>query len=253
MTTTTSRAFNPYASLLGDTIADTNKETAPLKKGEYEELIAKQPLAKKVIIQDAIAILKNLIVQLEKNPLTKGEKANDEAEHFSRSILVALRKDEVDNRIIDPLKLRLYEAYLANIQFQKAIDLYPNLKKAVGERMKGIYVLSDIKSRITGRMNKLEDYFNKTTNAREGLLEVLSHPSMSTTTPDPTLIGRLFHFGTRLPLYYLLAECSDIERGVCGKCDSKSEDYVRRIIGPSMGSIKPELLMRLCYFARKFA
>jgi hypothetical protein len=251
--------FDAYASLLkGSKPGGIDAETRPLAKGEFAMLLAKQQGEKRVQLAAAAEMFKQLAEELPHVRLVKGEDEAAVAAHTkaeivkaARAILVAMRRDEVGPPLVESIKLQLYNACLLSDNYEKAIGLYPVLKTWVGERMRGIYTLGDSKDGIL-RRRSIENYFAKTPNARDGLLAVFTEKSMTSDKPvQPQAV--IYHFGSMLPLYYILANCSDLPQGTCGDCSGDTEGRLKKILGGNFAAIKPGFIGRFCEFAAKFA
>ena len=170
----------------------------------------------------------------------------------ARSILTALRRETVDATLVESIKLQVYQACLLSDAFQKAVDLYPTLKSLVGERLKGINSFVEIGKTGAPQRQFLLHYFSVTPNAQEGLMKIFTDPSMITDRPaqQPETI---YHFGSALPIFYILANCSDFQKGLCGNCSGESETRLRRILGENFKIVQPGFITRACEFASKFA
>jgi hypothetical protein len=166
------------------------------------------------------------------------------SEYTAKSILVALRRDDITSDLANTVKFQLFYAYRDANEFEKAVALFPTLRDMIGGRMRGIYVLAE-----GSKGQLLDSYFKKIPNAYAGLIKAIPDPK----SPTPDSLRALYHFGTLLPLYFLLSSCVHLERGVCGNCTANSEEKIRAILGPGMASVKTGLLSRLCTFASNFA
>ncbi len=250
--------YDAYANLSGK--GKNSDENEPLQPGEFTARITALSVGKRAQLQVVINLFKELskilLKSREKLTATDAEvKAHKEVEleKASKTILTALRREEIGKPLVEAITLQLYEASVLADDFEKAINLYPELKNAVAGSMRGIYVLSQGLREKIFKHDMLDNYFLQTPNSREGLLAILLDKSMTTDTPDKQLIASLFHFGTLLPVYFLLASCSDLTGGVCGNCNSTTEERIRLIFGDAFRTIKPGLLNRLCQFASDFA
>lgn len=77
---------------------------------------------------------------------------------------------------------------------------------------------------------------------------------MITAKPTYEFQDRLYHFGSILPLFYLLKGCSQIKEGVCGNCETpEAQIRMRMILGEGMSAIKEGLIVRACTFAAHYA
>lgn len=249
-----------------DAYADIRKKTAPedenrpVAKGEFVELIKKLNPDQRVQLQNAIAVFKLLIKVLPKvrenfdeSKETITARTQSTSNKVTQSILIALRRKEVDDKLATSIRLQLYNAYLLASEFENAVQLYSPLKIFVGERMRGIYALSAQIRSVIFKNSMLEQYFMTTPNSRAGLLKIFTNPSMTSATPNPDLLEPLYHFGNRLPIYFLLSNCTDITGGLCGNCDASTEERLRLIISGNFKGIDKGFLGRVCEFASTFS
>lgn len=246
-----SGGFDAYANL-GRSSA--NDETRAVEKGEFSKLIGKLSGDKRAQLQQAVLVFKELTTELPKMRITTTEDSatvkamtDVEVEKAAKSILVALRKDTVGPALTESIKDQLYRTLVYSNQFDRAVNLYPDLKALVGGRLNGIYALIERPMKIRSPM--LEDYFKATLNAREGLIAVL----LKKTALNPDDMAALFHFGSRLPIYYLLSSHVDLKGGLCGNSNSTTEPRVRHIVGESLSNIPEGLFSRVCSFAATYA
>lgn len=262
-----------YGDLLKKSSGDS--DTGPVKPGEFADLIGKLSGEKKALLQRSLVLFKDLSKALSNRVAQSGDSrgatkdnTDIQIEKAAKEILVALRRDTVGAELEAQVRAQLYEAYLDSNEFEKAVALYPTLKSNVGGRLKGIYVLdmsvgliklsmSTLEKLALARGSMLGDYFSKITNAREGLVEILRNPSVKTPIPGVGSLDRLFHFGSRLPLYYLLSNCADLANGTCGNCersnDTTVEIRIRLITGDSLKGVPEGILKRVCQFATENA
>lgn len=234
-------------------------DTRPLAKGEFAKLLAEQKGDKRAQVAQAAELFQELQRELPRVRPRDGQTPEAirartalEIHKAARAVIGAMRRDEMSMEVVNSIRLQLYQASLMADDFEKAINLYPPLKSFVGERMRGIYALAE-NTRWVVSNAMLKHYFESTANAEAGLLRILQDKSMVTDTPDPRFQDALYHFGTRLPIFYLLANCSEISQGLCGNCSASSEDRLRRILGPQFSVIPLGLIGRLCSFASSFA
>ncbi len=249
---------DPYSSLLRSAKpGGAEADSRPLQKGEYGILIAKLTGEKRVLIQNVIALFRLWVAEIPKIRFPSGPDelaaakaaAEGRVEAFARTLLTALRREEITPELDTMIRKLLYNTYLASWDFEKAVALNPEMKAAVGGRLQGIYALH---RKLGGRFRKsdlLDNYFSKTPNAREGLIKILQDPTIT----SGVLNGPLFHFGSLLPIYYLLSNCVDFSSGLCGNCEGTSEERLRLILGDSLSTVKLGLLPRLCEFASSFS
>lgn len=249
---------DPYASLLAGT-KRSDDYTRPLEKGEFAKLLAKLSVDQRAILGQAAELFQQLQQELPKARLRDKQTRESISTHTSleiqkaaRAVIGAMRRDEMKVEVVNSIRLQLYHACLLADDYEKAIALYPALKALVGERMRGIYILHE-NSRWFVSNAMLKHYFESTPNAEAGLLRIFQDKTMVTETPDMRFQSTIYHFGSLLPMYYLLANCSEISKGLCGNCSGTTEDRLRRILGPQFEVIKSGLIGRLCSFASSFA
>lgn len=252
-------AFAPYGAAGYDVYGSLNKTadnaTRPVEKGEFARLIGKLASDKRAQLLQAVLLFKELSNTLPHAHRTLTQDAasikamtDAEVEKAAKTILVALRNDQVGTPLFDAIKLQLYETLIYADEYEKAVNLYPALKTAVGGRLKGIYALSARINKVRGSV--LTEYFTATTNAREGLIALLIKSSSPVFSPEN--LTALFHFGVLLPIHYLLTANVSFKDGTCGGGNSTTEDRIRLILGPSISTIPPGILDRMCKFAAVF-
>lgn len=250
--------WSAYDSLLKDSGADD--ATRPLQPGEYVSLIGKLAGEQKAQFNQSILIFKELVKELPKVRDSFDEssevieaRVNLETEKAAKTILIALRKKDVGEALRADLKKQLFYAAVMASDFEKALNIYPKFKAQAGGRMNGILALGAKLRETLLKYDMLEQYFRAIPNSRDGLLQVLLRPELPEGKLSPQQLDLLFHFGSRVPLYYLLSSCTHLKEGVCGNCSGTSETRMRLLIGDSMDGIRPGILQRLCQFASEYA
>lgn len=253
-----SGGFDAYASIAAST-KHKDDDTRPLEKGEFAKLLKEQPGDSMIQLAKAADLFKALSEELPKARLREKETQASikshtqlEIQKAARSIIGAMRRKDVTVAVVDSVRLQVYQASILADNYEKAIGLYPLLKSMVGERMRGIYVLAENRRETVLRHAMLSHYFESVPNAEDGLLKIFQDKSMTSATPDPKFQPAIYHFGTKLPIFYLLANCSQIAQGLCGNCSGTSEERLRKILGSQFDVVKPGLIGRLCSFASSF-
>lgn len=233
----------------------------PPEPGEYARRVSTLSGDRRAILQQAVVIFKELDKTLadarrdlsETKEMAKAAN-NVEIETAAKKILVALRKDDVGPALVESIKQQYYVGLIYADRYDKALNLYPALKIAIGARLTGIYSLIERVKIFSFGEGILYRYFKTTPNSREGLHRILLKPGVTTSgilNPDDQ--EALYHFGSRLPLYYLITSDLQLPEGVCGNGDDTTEDRIRHIFGTSMASIPRGLFDRLCGFAAAYA